>query len=68
MKFSNKIPKNYHQLNQYQSKLWKYDIIMLINGMEFDKVWVDVSFDFHKLFCVYTLPPPQTSNPGSVPG
>ena len=25
--------------------------------MEFDKAWVDVSFDFHKLFCVYTLPP-----------
>ena len=56
MKFSNKIPKNYHQLNQYQSKLWKYEIIILINGMEFDKAWVDFSFDFHKLFCVYTSP------------
>ena len=66
MKISNKIPKNYHQLNQYQSKLWKYDIIMLINEMEFNKAWVDVSFDFHKLFCVYTFPP-LTSNPGSVP-
>ena len=34
--------------------------------MKFDKAWVDVSFDFHKLFCVYTLAPP-TLNPGSVP-
>ena len=32
---------------------------MLINGMEFDKAWVDVSFDFHKLFCVYNLPTPN---------
>ena len=34
--------------------------------MEFDKAWVDVSFDFHKPFCVYTLPP-LTLNPGSIP-
>ena len=35
--------------------------------MKFNKAWVDVSFDFHKLFCVYTLPPLPTSNPSSVP-